>query len=63
MSPGQSLTVTITFGQDERQTNSDTPKVFQMATEIVVGIATTGPSKSYTLYNLTIDQISQTGGR
>jgi TolB-like protein len=59
MSPGQSLTVTMTFGQDENQTNSGTqPKVFQMASEIVVGIVRTGTKKSYTLYNLTFDQVT-----
>lgn len=62
MSPGQSLTVTMSFVQDANQTSTDTPpKVFQMATEIVVGIAKTGTKKSYTLYNLTFDQVSLSG--
>jgi hypothetical protein len=59
MSPGQSLTVTLNFVQDGNRTNSDAPpKVFQMATEIVVGIVKTGTKKSYTLYNLTFDEVS-----
>ena len=56
MSPGQSLTVTMSFVQDG--SSGEPPKVFQMATEIVVGIATTGTKKSYTLHNLTFDRIS-----
>jgi hypothetical protein len=59
MSPGQSLTVTMTFIQDTNRTTSDAlPKVFQMVTEIVVGIAKTGAKKSYTLYNLTFERVS-----
>lgn len=61
MSPGQTLSVTVSFAQDANRTNTDTlPNVFQMATEIVVGVATTGTKKSYTLYNLTFDQVSPT---
>jgi hypothetical protein len=62
MSPGQSLTITMTFVQDANQTTSGPPpKVFQMATEIVVGIATTGTKKSYSLHNLTFDRVSLPG--
>jgi uncharacterized caspase-like protein len=62
MSPGQSLTVAVTFVQDANQTTSGAlPKVFQMATEIVVGVPTTGTKKSYTLHNLTFDRVSLPG--
>lgn len=48
MSPGQSLTATMTFIEDPNQTASGAPpKVFQMATEIVVGLAKTGTKRSY----------------
>ncbi len=63
MSPGQSLTVTMSFVQDENQrTSGPPPKVFQMATEIVVGVAKTGSKKSYTLHNFTFDRVSMTAG-
>lgn len=59
MSPGQNITVTMTFAQDNNQANSgNSSKVFQMATEIVVGSLTTGSKKSYTLYNVTFDRVS-----
>jgi|GEM_PF-2628267 len=62
MSPGQILTATMTFAQDANQTTSGAPpKVFQMATEIVVGTVTSGTKKSYTLYNLTFDRVSLPG--
>jgi hypothetical protein len=62
ISPGQSLTVTGSFFQDANQTTNDTPpKVFQMATEIVVGALKSGAKKSYTLYNLTFDRVSLSG--
>lgn len=58
MSPGQSLTVTMTFVLND---NSASPsKVFQMATEIVVGIVS-GTKKSYALHNLTFDRVSLPG--
>lgn len=56
MSPGQSLTVIMIFVLNDN--SASPPKVFQMATEIVVGIAKTGTKKSYTLYNLTFDRVS-----
>ena len=61
MAPGQSLAVTATFVQDANQTASEAPmRTFQMATEIVVGIAKTDAKKSYTLYNLIFDRVSVT---
>jgi len=63
MSPGQNLTVTMTFAQDVNQTNSGAPpKAFQIAIEIVAGIAKTGSKKSYTLHNFTFNQISLRSG-
>jgi curli biogenesis system outer membrane secretion channel CsgG len=59
MSPGQSITVTMTFMQDGGQTDAP-PKVFQLATEIVVG-SSTGTKKSYSLHNFTFDQVSLAG--
>jgi uncharacterized caspase-like protein len=62
VSAAQSLTVTITFVQETNQTtDGPQPRVFQMATEIVVGIATTGMKKFYTLHNLTFDRVSLPG--
>ncbi len=59
MSPGQSLTVNLSFSQNENQREFDSPpKIFQMATEIVVGSLTSGTKKSYKLYNLTFDRVS-----
>jgi hypothetical protein len=59
MSAEQSLTVSMTFVQDANQTPPNTPpKVFQLATEIVVGIAKASSKKSYTLYNLTFDRVN-----
>lgn len=60
MSPGQILTVTVSFALDADATSGAPPKVFQMATEIVVGIVS-GTKKSYTLYNLTLDRVSLPG--
>jgi hypothetical protein len=63
MSPGQNLTVTVSFIQDANGTTIDTPpKVFQIASEIVVGIARTGTKKSYSLHNFTFDQVSVRAG-
>lgn len=63
MSPGQSLTVTVTFVQEANTTTSGAPpKVFQIASEIVVGIAKTGTKKSYSLHNFTFDRVSMTAG-
>ncbi|HMG75028.1 MAG TPA: FlgO family outer membrane protein [Pyrinomonadaceae bacterium] len=63
MSSGQSLTVTMTFVDDGNQTTSGaSPKVFQMATEIVVGVEKSGAKKSYTLHNFTFDQVSMRAG-
>jgi TolB-like protein len=63
MSPGQSKTVTMTFIQETNQTTSSAPpKVFQVASEIVVGVAKTGTKKSYSLHNFTFDQVSMRAG-
>lgn len=59
MSPGQSLTVTLSFVQDvNERTSASPPKVFQIASEIVVGVATDGRKRSYSLFNLTFDRVS-----
>ncbi len=58
ISPGQSIAVTAIFVQDNNQTNEIPSKVFQMASEIVVGIRKSDMKKSYTLYNLTFDNVS-----
>jgi len=59
--PGQSLTVTMSFVEDANQTGSGVPKVFQIASEIVVGIARTGTKYSYTLHNLMFDRVGIAG--
>jgi hypothetical protein len=59
MAPEQSITVTMTFIKNNNGNNSDTgSKIFQMATEIVVGSLTAGSKKSYLLYNLIFDRVS-----
>jgi hypothetical protein len=55
MAPEQSITVTMTFVKNNSESSS---KVFQMATEIVVGSLTSGSKKSYLLYNLIFDRVS-----
>ena len=63
MSPGQSLTVTMTFIQDANRTTTNTPPtVFQIASEIVVGVVRTGTKKSYSLHILTFDRVSLSAG-
>jgi TolB-like protein len=62
MSPGQNLTVTMTFDETNPSTSGALPKVFQIASEIVVGIAKTGTKKSYTLHNFTFDRVSLSAG-
>jgi len=58
VSPGQSLTVTMSFVKDESQmTTGSPPKFFQISSEIVVGIAARGTRKSYSLYNLMFDRV------
>lgn len=61
MAPGQNLAVTMTFEEDAHQTGAP-PKTFQLASEIVVGIAKTGTKKSYSLHNFTFDQVSIKAG-
>ena len=59
MPPGQTLTVSMNFVQDENQRTPGPPsKIFQVATEIVVGIAPTGTKRVYSLYNLIFDQVA-----
>jgi hypothetical protein len=60
ISPGQSLSVTMTFVQDANETTSGPPTVFQMASEIVVGVVS-GTKKSYSLHNLLFDRVSLPG--
>jgi len=56
---GQSLEVTLNFAKTGNQTASgESRKVFQLASEIVVGVAKTGTKNSYSLRNLTFDQVS-----
>ena len=63
ISPGQSVTVTVNFIRDENQTTSGAPpKVFQIASEIVVGVAAADGKKTYSLHNLTFDRVSLPAG-
>jgi len=63
MLPGQNMTVTMTFVQETNPTTSGAPpKIFQIASEIVVGIAKSGTKKSYSLHNFTFDQVSLSAG-
>jgi hypothetical protein len=49
----------MNFVKDENGTTSGAaPKVFQIASEIVVGVAKTGTKNSYSLHNLMFDQVS-----
>ncbi len=59
MSHGQSISVTMSFVHDANQTTSGAPpKVFQIASEVVVGVAAADGKKSYSLHNLTFDRVS-----
>ena len=62
MSPGQSLTVTVTFVQTNGTNSGAQPKVFQIASEIVVGVVKAGTKKSYSLHNFTFDRVSLSAG-
>jgi TolB-like protein len=63
MAPGQNLTVTMTFVQDANETPSGpSPKVFQIASEIVVGVVKAGTKKSYSLHNFTFDRVGLSAG-
>lgn len=63
MAPGQNLAVTMTFVQDANETPSGrSPKVFQIASEIVVGVVKAGAKKSYSLHNFTFDRVSLSDG-
>jgi len=60
INPGQTISVTMTFvldgnGQDR------SPQYFQINSEIIVGIVTADKSKSYSLQNLTFDQVRPPG--
>lgn len=56
LSPGQSRMVTMTFLLNANQTTA--AATFQLAAEIVVGVAKAGTKKTYTLHNLTMDRVS-----
>jgi TolB-like protein len=61
--PGQSVTVPMSFAQDAGETPSSfPPKFFQIVSEIVVGVVTTGPKTSYSLHNLTFDRVTLPAG-
>jgi hypothetical protein len=63
MLPGQNMTVTMTFVQETNPTSSGaSPKIFQIASEIVVGFVKAGTKKSYLLHNFTFDQVSLSAG-
>ena len=60
--PGQSVTVTMSFIQDTSQTISGSPpQFFRFYGEIIVGVVETSTKKSYSLQNLTFDQVSMPG--
>ena len=61
--PGQSVSVMMNFREDKDEaTLGAPPTFFQFNGEIVVGIATTGTKKSYSLHNFTFDQVSMKAG-
>ncbi|HYM61469.1 MAG TPA: FlgO family outer membrane protein [Thermoanaerobaculia bacterium] len=64
--PGQSVTVPMAFAQQAGEVTSNSPpRVFQIVSEIVVGVVATGARESYSLQNLTFDRVSlpAAGGR
>jgi len=63
LAPGQSSVVTMNFVQDARDTVSGSAKVFQIVSEIVVGVVTTSAKTSYSLQNLMFDRVSMPGRR
>ena len=61
--PGSSITFTMTFVQSADQAFSQPePRLFQFESEVVVGVATSGTKKSYSLHNLTFDRVSTSAG-
>jgi len=58
VSPGQTVTIVMTFVQDGGETASGSPpSFFQIVSEIVVGVTTSGNKKSYSLQNLIFDRV------
>ncbi|HYM61468.1 MAG TPA: FlgO family outer membrane protein [Thermoanaerobaculia bacterium] len=63
ISPGQSVTVSLSFAEDAGDATSGAPpKSFQIVSEIVVGVAAIGSKPSYSLHNLTFDQVRMPAG-
>jgi TolB-like protein len=63
ISGGQSVTVVMSFVQDAGETTAGPPpKLFQINSEIVVGVVTEGGKKSYSLHNVIFDRVSLSGG-
>ncbi len=60
--PGQTVPVIMNFAQALRDRNSGPAKSFEIVTEIIVGMASTGAQRSYSLHNLAFDRISIPGG-
>ena len=57
--PGQTISVIMTFMMDASAPKSHgNPEFFQMSSEVVVGLVTTGTKKAYSLHNSTFDRIS-----
>jgi hypothetical protein len=59
ISPGQSISVTMTFELDGSGAKENgRPQFFQIGSEIVVGIVAADTKKSYSLQNLTFDRVT-----
>jgi FlgO protein len=57
--PGQSVVVTLDFANDDASSDSNfRPTLLQFNSEIVVGVVTTDATKSYSLHNVTFDQVA-----
>ncbi len=64
ISPGQTLTVTMSFVRDENRSTSDHPtRAFQLGTEVVIGVPKKGETRSYSLHNLVFDRVTLPEGK
>lgn len=56
MEAGHSQAVTVNFAQDQPGSGPP-PKVFQLASEIVVGVVNAGSKTAFSMHNLTFDRV------
>jgi hypothetical protein len=63
VSPGQSRAVSMTFTRTDREPSRKPPKFFELQSELVIGVTTSGDSKrSYSLENITLEHVDMPAG-